>query len=627
MTLSTFIHRELWRSKVLLFLPLLLISVSTPAQTWSAKLDEKVNFYQLTDVGAVIAGTKKSIYAVDGTTGDILWRRKDSSIDENDVAPIPGTDLLLVSFEKGSRTRIEAVDALGGGTIWQSEKLRGAVMHLAVDTETSLLAVVLVKDAKGRETLKRKPAVHVLDLKTGNELWKHDVGSEIEMMPTRWEEKDDVEYSLDNYQPPLLLDDRLFLFYEGVTSFDARTGKERTREKFRVNEEGLALTEAAPVVDEAFVYTSGRGHVRAISRASGKVEWEAKDLGVTPELVVAGRVLYARTGGQFTRIRDGETIERGPYGVAAIDSRTGKVLWHYKGADKGITNLVFADSATLSIADRDELIAIDRTTGKRLAHFSHHVKDASFALVNDRGEVVIGGREEIAAFNSGLETWRVRCPPPGRGLLRTALAVAARAASLYFRFGGVASTAFRGIQIARIVTSFSWSGLATRSSFANLQALATNMAARSVRSSAANRFKAFGVAAQVRARLNNPSDLPSTPSIDLRSSIRDRLVEHRPRNVEDRLLDRLDPAHQLERLSKFLWHQDRLATLRGNWMYFYTDLRRAGGHGLAGINIQNGIVDREIKLGDLDERFVTDEVSGILFAASGNRLMGYAVGP
>jgi len=248
-------------------------------------------------------------------------------------------------------------------------------------------------------------------------------------------------------------------------------------------------------------------------------------------------------------------------------------------------------------------------------------------LVNDRGEVVIGGREEIAGFSSGLETWRVRCPPPGRGLLRTIGAIAARAASLYFRFGGVASPAFRGIQIARIVTSFSWSGLATRSSFANLQALATNMASKSVQSYAANRFKAFGVAAQVRARLNNPGiALPANPSIDLRSSIRDRLVERRPRNVDERLLDRIDPAHQLERLSKFLWHQERLATLQGNWMYFYTDLKRSGGHGLAGINIQSGTVDREIRLSDLDERFVTDEVAGILFAANGNRLVGYSIG-
>src|SRR5437868_11614678 len=56
------------------------------------------------------------------------------------------------------------------------------------------------------------------------------------------------------------------------------------------------------------------------SRSTGKVEWEAKDLGVTPELILAGHVLYARTGGQFTRLKDGEIVERGPYGVAAIDA-------------------------------------------------------------------------------------------------------------------------------------------------------------------------------------------------------------------------------------------------------------------------------------------------------------------
>jgi hypothetical protein len=208
-------------------------------------------------------------------------------------------------------------------------------------------------------------------------------------------------------------------------------------------------------------------------------------------------------------------------------------------------------------------------------------------------------------------------------LLRAIGAIAARAASLYFRYGGMASTAFRGIQIARIVTSFSWSGLATRSSFANLQTLATNLATNSARSYVSNRFKAFGVAAQLRSHLANPA--LADPTADLRSSIRERMVQHRPNNVEDRLLDRIDPAHQLERLSKFLWHRDQMPTLRGNWMYFYTDLKRSGGHGLAGVNIQGGSVEREIRLGDLDERFVTDEVAGMLFVANNNRLLGYSI--
>ena len=597
------------------------------AQTWTTKLDDSVRFYQATDVGAVVVGTKKSLYAVDAMTGDILWRRKESTLDENDVAPIPGTDLILLSFEKGSRTRIEAVDALGGDTFWQSDKLRGAVMHLAVDIDANLLAVVLAKDAKSeaREGCKRKPVVHVLDLTSGDELWKHELGSDIEMMPTRWpeNEKNEVEYSLDNYQPPLFADGRLWLFYEGVTSYDARTGNERTRDKFRINEEGLALTEAPPVVDEGFIYTSGRGHVRAISRSTGKVEWEAKDLGVTPELILAGHVLYARTGGQFTRLKDGEIVERGPYGVAAIDVGSGKTLWKYKGADKGITNLVLADRSNLIIADHDDVITIDATNGKRLSHVPHHVKRPAFALLNERGEIVVGGQEDIAAFSTGREVWRGHYPPPGRGVLRTIAAVAARAASLYFRFGGVASTAFRGIQIARAVSSLSslsWSGLATRSSFSNLQSLVTN----SAHSYATSRFKAFGVMSKVPARLRIPtsSSIPN-PANEVRARIRDRVVQSRPRDLDERLLDRLDPAHQLDRLARFLWHRDRLATLRGNWMYFYTDL--SDGHGLAGINIQNGSLERQVRVRDLDERFITDEAAGMLFLANGNRLLAYSV--
>ena len=240
--------------------------------------------------------------------------------------------------------------------------------------------------------------------------------------------------------------------------------------------------------------------------------------------------------------------------------------------------------------------------------------------MNEGGDVVIGGREAIAAFNpGGGNIWRGRYPPPGRGVLRTIGAIAARAASLYLRFGGTASTAFRGFQIARTISSLSWSGLATRSSFSNLQSLVTNVARNSARSYVANRFKAFGVAARLRSGITDPG-------AELRSRVRERIVkESRPRNLEDRLLDRLDPARQLERLSRFLWHRDRLATLRGNWMYFYTDLKTSGGHGLAGINIQNGTMERAVRLGDLDDRFITDEAAGILFVANGNRLLGYSV--
>jgi outer membrane protein assembly factor BamB len=544
----------------------LLSSLSALAQSWTAKLDKDISFYQPTEMGVLIAGTEKSLYAIDASSGEILWRRKDTSLDETDVAPVPGTDLLLLSFEKGDKARIEAVDILTGDSIWRSEKIKGAVMQTSVDTAANLLAVVLAKDAKNRarDGFKRRPLLHVLDLATGEEVWKYDIG-EVEMMPARWPEDSgkEVDYTLDNYYPPAFIDGRLFVFYEGVTSFDARSGKERLREKYRVNEEGLALTEAEPIFTASTIYVSGHGRVRAILRETGDTEWEAKDLGLTPEMLLAGDVLYVRTGGQFTRLKDGETIEHGSYGVSAINTRNGKVLWRYKGADKGITNLVMPDRNTIAIADRDDLIFIDASNGKRRSRVSHKIERASFGMLNENGNIVIGGQSEIAAFDpvSGRELWRARHTPPGRGIFRTVAAIAARAASLYFRFGGP------------VMTGLSWYGFASRSSFSNLQALAT-ASKRRPRSSG---FKRFGIA-----------------------------------------------SRQLDRLSRFLWHRERLATVRGQWMYFYTSLD-SGGNGLAGVNINNGRTDREVRLSDLDERFVTDEVIGAMFTSSGNRLFSHGL--
>src|SRR5258705_10764813 len=219
----------LFKSAISLLAILYVIRLETAqAQAWTAKLDKGVRFYQTTDLGVVLVGTEKSLYAVDGQSGETLWRRKDVSLDETDVAPVPGTDLLLLSFQKGERTRVEAVDLMTGDRIWQSDKLRGGLMQMAVDPDASLLAVILAKDARAHadDGFKRHPLLHVLDLASGNEIWKYEVG-EVEMMPSRWPENagggDEVDYTLDNYYPPVFVGGRLYTFYEGLTSFDART--------------------------------------------------------------------------------------------------------------------------------------------------------------------------------------------------------------------------------------------------------------------------------------------------------------------------------------------------------------------------------------------------------------------
>src|SRR5882762_2351903 len=599
------------------------------SERWSAKLDGKVRFYQSTELGVLVVGTEKSLYAVDGETGDVLWRRKNMKLDETDVAPVPGTDIVLLTIESGSKTRVEALDLMTGEPLWRSDKVRGAVMQMALDQNANLLALVLVRDAKGKakDGFKRKPVIHVFDISSGEELWKRELEGDVEMMPARWGDNDDVPYTLDNYRAPVFLDNRLYAFYEGLTSLDAHTGRERQRDKFRVNEEGLALTESDPVADERYIYTSGRGRVRAISRSNGEEVWEAKDLGSVPEMLLTHDVLYARTGGQFARLEDGETVERGPYGVSAIDLEKGKVLWRYKGADKGITNVVMPDAATLVMADRDDLIIIDAQTGKRRTKISHKVEKAAFVLLNERGEAVVGGKNEIAAFdlNTGANIWRSRHNPPGRGLLRTVAAVTARAAALYFRYGSAASSAastvFRGVQLLNTLNGLR-SGLTLHSALPSLTTLASNKASEYARNKVAEyareRIATFGMLARVRemstSRLSTsrPRITLPRPSVQVKSG-----------DIEDRLLEKLDPAHQLERLSRILLRTRRLAALRGDWMYFYTDLGR--GNGLLGVNINTGADERSIRMSAPDDRFISDDVVQLLFVSQDNRLLAYAL--
>lgn len=584
------------------------------APRWSARLDGRVRFYQSTELGVLVVGTEKSLYSVDAETGEVLWRRKNTRLDETDLAAVPGTDILLLSLERGDKTHLEAVDLMTGDSIWRSDKVRGGVMQMTFEPQSNLVAVVMVRDAKGgsRAGFKRRPEVHVFNMATGKELWKRELESEVEMMPAIWSEDEDkdVPYTLDNYHPPAFMDGRLYLFYEGITSLDAETGKERRREKFRVNEEGLALTEADAVADEGSIYVSGRGRVRAISRSDGETKWEAKDLGLTPEMILGRDRLYVRTGGRFARLDDGEIVERGPYGISAIDAANGKTLWRYKGADKGITNMAMPDASTIIIADRDDLILIDAQTGKRRMKVSHDIERAAFVLLNERGEAVVGGRNEIAAFAlaDGRESWRAHHNAPGRGLLRTVAAIAARAASLYFRYGGAAMTAYRGVRLATAISSIRWSGLVAHVTAPNLTDLAVNYSREYVR----ERISTYG--ALSRARSSSTSSV-SRPGVSIaRPSASD---------VEERLLDRLDPARQLEKLSRYLWHRSRLAALRGQWLYFYTDLK--GGRGLAGVNINTGRTERQIPLNDPDERFISDEAMNLLYTVKDRRLVAYSL--
>src|SRR5262245_13844099 len=122
--------------KVTLFIGLLLVALTlaaTAQPSWQASLDSRVRFYQTTDFGIILAGTDRSLYAIDGKSGERIWRRETGRINETAVTQVPGTDLILFTRDLGDKSRLIAVDLLTGDEIWQSDKVKGDVMQLVAD--------------------------------------------------------------------------------------------------------------------------------------------------------------------------------------------------------------------------------------------------------------------------------------------------------------------------------------------------------------------------------------------------------------------------------------------------------------------------------------------------------------
>ncbi len=330
-------------------------------------------------------------------------------------------------------------------------------------------------------------------------------------------------------------------------------------------------------------------------------------------------VLYVRTGGQFTRIKNGEIEEKGPFGISAIETRKGKTLWRFKGADKGLTNFVFTDARTIFIADRDDLMQIDASNGKRLQKQEHKIEKAQFIVQNEAGQLVIGGREILSAFqisNSKFQKiWSVKHKPPSRGIFRIVGAIALRATALYFRYGGLVSSFYgigRSAFSLRSTLSLRSNLLQNRFGSFDLTSLATNYA----KSYISNQIRLYGVASRAQdfngLQINRPNLIS-------------RITPSRA-DVQERLFDRLDPTRQLDKLSNYLLKRKQLAELRGNFMYFYTDLPKPfDKKGLVGVNVHSGQDGRFILISEPDSRFVTDETNGLLYSADGNRLLAFDV--
>jgi hypothetical protein len=144
-----------------------------------------------------------------------------------------------------------------------------------------------------------------------------------------------------------------------------------------------------------------------------------------------------------------------------------------------------------------------------------------------------------------------------------------------------------------------------------------------------NRISVFGIASRTPNFLNRINGLqiitPSNIRGGIAGSIANRVAPSRG-EVQESLLDRIDPVRQVEKLSDYFLRRQRLAVIRGNYMYFYTDLPKPFDRkGLIGVNVHTGKDARFVLTSEPDARFTTDETVGLLYSADGNRLQAFDV--
>jgi outer membrane protein assembly factor BamB len=251
-----------------------------------------------------------------------------------------------------------------GKTVWETEKLKGVTVQVTPVYEKDMVVMLTVQD---NSKSKDKPDIIALRLSDGSVLWESEFTENVDLYGIERGSKYFGKYDLSGAQPPIHEGDSIYFTYAGLHRFDLATGKLVWKVPYDVTEGKIKRGNAQAVIDGDTIYTSAKGQLRAIDKATGNVKWTSKDFGgAIAEVQQRENVLYGRLGGTFYDFGKREYSLKKPLGVVALDKTTGAPIWSYDKADDSITNMaLFPELNTLLIADSKNLIGLDTTsTGK-----------------------------------------------------------------------------------------------------------------------------------------------------------------------------------------------------------------------------------------------------------------------
>lgn len=415
------------------------------ATGWSHQAGKDVKWYRVSHVGTLVYATDDAVVSLDPESGRELWRRDDlKKVVEFNVEEVNGAPLLFIAMNEGKinlKTRLLALNVLGGETVWESEELKGHMVDVFPVYEENL--VVLVKTLYSMA----KSELHLtaFDLVSGQKRFETEIKDKADLYKSESSGKMFTRFDLSGHAQPVAVDGVLYLSYAGIHALDLKTGAVKWAQKLDMTEKSFKKTNAAPVVVDGLVIASAKGVLRAYDRETGAERWKSPDFGAgVAEFLVDDGVLYGRMGGAFEDGYSGEWQLKKPLGVVALEVASGKVLWRYDKAKDGLTNMaLMPDGETVLVADAKTLIGLNKageelfrkpvefkTKGPGVAASALKVglggfralkkdasaEDAPVAIVTlENGTAVVRGKQHILAFDPKAKdvAWATEYEAPG----------------------------------------------------------------------------------------------------------------------------------------------------------------------------------------------------------------------
>lgn len=388
-----------------LFLPRI-FAADTPLWTYDG-----AKWYSMMESGNVMVGTKTGLAMLGGADGKQIWTRTDlGEIKEDEYTELSGTPLVLFADNSGwaqRKTKLTAVDAMTGATVWQTEKMLGYTVEIAPNYQKDMLVFLTIRDNR---TNKDKPDIFALKMSTGELLWQNEYTEKVDLYGVEKKKRGGAgamllgsgggasdRFDLSGENPPIFDGDSFYMTYAGLHRYNLSDGKLVWKTLYDVTDGSLKNTNGQAIVDRDLIYTSAQGIIRAIDKNSGAVKWTTKDFGKggIAEMQLYGDVVYGRMGGQFFSAKKGEWQKKSPIGVVALNKSNGSTNWIYTGANESITNMVvLPNDNTLLIADKSNLIGLDMVSQGKVKE-AYKVK---LKFKRALGAADVGGKAAAIAF-------------------------------------------------------------------------------------------------------------------------------------------------------------------------------------------------------------------------------------